>query len=751
MLYERLPRPADRVILQIAYLHRFSLDEAFFAASGETVRPQCGDGFDVTLFDGVHTLKCVLSTALNELVYSGLLCEYSFVCVEEWRRRALADPTNGGMLPPCVILTKLECMGARQTHLASTSATRGAPGIVRELILRGSSRPESLLMQLVPSLDEDSPHLSACPLLGVRRHYLRLESNEVNDLPDGIKDLRESDFPHLSTIGRCEEIGTRTPTPWRAFSGERPLPSANVQRPEKRKRSLPGAPTTKGVCPPIFGRVVRKGALHHFGKLSERTALRFPVKFDFWLAADDSEVRVIVWNRLCEKYHEHVQVNQAYVISDYTLRKWRVGYNSYEWVVALNPRGPHPAVQPEGIITHLLEGHVNTLGPEAGRRIKRELPAPVPTAQLRDAARRRCDDQRGGEDADVHEETTSLSDPIAEEGAASSPQSTAVVRVLAAILRVYPVYRSAAIAEGTAFVRKRWLLVLPADGGASFPIQLHGHHEPHAFEQVEAGALVQFEHMTLHPAGAGAETPASESAFFLRSTPSSCILMGSALSDPDDSHVDEAASWWLSSSEQHVLAPPPSGRTPAPLGALFAELPPLRGAIASRLTAGAPTFLSQVSSIAAQLHAGELRHLLVHASLRPDNPADAAADAQRLAVSLSLHDADATVRAQIALPHADAAGGTPALWLALCRCAKEVVQRRDARPPRCTAQSIDRVLLDLREAQLAVGIDLYKAGPQAPLVEVVAVWSLGAVASASAPLRSERSLRSAKGTNDAER
>lgn len=84
----------------------------------------------------------------------------------------------------------------------------------------------------------------------------------------------------------------------------------------------------------------------------------------------------------------------------------------------------------------------------------------------------------------MHEETTSLSDPIGEEGAASSPQSTAVVRVLAAILRVCPVYRSAVIAEGTAFVRKRWLLVLPADGGASFPIQLHGHHEPHAFEQV---------------------------------------------------------------------------------------------------------------------------------------------------------------------------------------------------------------------------------------------------------------------------
>ena len=57
----------------------------------------------------------------------------------------------------------------------------------------------------------------------------------------------------------------------------------------------------------MLGRVVRKGVLHHYGKISDNPAISYPVKFEFWIAADGYEMRAIVWNRLCEKYFSYVQ------------------------------------------------------------------------------------------------------------------------------------------------------------------------------------------------------------------------------------------------------------------------------------------------------------------------------------------------------------------------------------------------------------------------------------------------------------
>lgn len=58
--------------------------------------------------------------------------------------------------------------------------------------------------------------------------------------------------------------------------------------------------------------------------------------------------------------------------------------------------------------------------------------------------------------------------------------------MLAAVLRVFPVHRRRLDnPDGCiAFYRARWLLVLPVDGGPSFPIHLLGHHTTTAFEQV---------------------------------------------------------------------------------------------------------------------------------------------------------------------------------------------------------------------------------------------------------------------------
>ena len=81
------PRTADsrRPVLQVVELQRFALGDQFFDQLGEAQRPECMDGYDVTLSDGAHKIKCLLSTALNPLVYEGWLQLHGIVRVESWR------------------------------------------------------------------------------------------------------------------------------------------------------------------------------------------------------------------------------------------------------------------------------------------------------------------------------------------------------------------------------------------------------------------------------------------------------------------------------------------------------------------------------------------------------------------------------------------------------------------------------------------------------------------------------------------
>ena len=190
-LYSRQPEEvaaSQLPIVQVAAIDRYLLDkESFTAASGETVRPLCRDAFDVTLSDGVHTLKCVLSTALNGLVYSGWLRPRAIVRVLQWRRR-VAELGAGGVSaegrrqPPHVILMRLaDAKWHREQppdapHLSIPEVTMGLwadPDIPDEpTMLLGAEGVRH-------ELDADSPHVTERPLLGDRRHYLRPDSNEV--------------------------------------------------------------------------------------------------------------------------------------------------------------------------------------------------------------------------------------------------------------------------------------------------------------------------------------------------------------------------------------------------------------------------------------------------------------------------------------------------------------------------------------------------------------------------------------------
>ena len=191
-------RPADRLVLQVAEIQRYALDEEFFASTGETIRPLCGDAFDVTLSDGVNTLRCLLSTALNQLVYHGWLRESALVRVFGWRKQE-GFTSTGEARPPFVILTHMARAGANQPQTASDPFIT-VPDVVPAVWANGIEPTPVLLDPTVvtkPPAKERFMHMAMRPLLGKRQYYLRLDSDEVLATPlwSQCNDEQARDFP----------------------------------------------------------------------------------------------------------------------------------------------------------------------------------------------------------------------------------------------------------------------------------------------------------------------------------------------------------------------------------------------------------------------------------------------------------------------------------------------------------------------------------------------------------------------------
>jgi hypothetical protein len=151
-------------VLQIVALHRLALDDQWFAASKETERPLLGDAFDVTLSDGVHKVKCTLSTALNKHVYQGGLRPMHVVRLADWRH-VVDERVNGtAAAPVLVVLTQLEPVRGGLPLINVRDDTEDP--VVHPDARAGGG--DACLRQT-----------SELPLLGVRRYYVRLDSDEV--------------------------------------------------------------------------------------------------------------------------------------------------------------------------------------------------------------------------------------------------------------------------------------------------------------------------------------------------------------------------------------------------------------------------------------------------------------------------------------------------------------------------------------------------------------------------------------------
>ena len=244
------PRSADsrRPVLQVVELQRFALDEQFFDQSGEAQRPECMDGYDVTLSDGAHKIKCLLSTALNPLVYEGWLQLHGIVRVESWRN-ARDELDMAGTRPAIVVLTKLD------TRTPVQGMTGDMPALMRGPI---GADPSWLPLLLPPEGEAATALTRPRPLFGVRKHYLRLDSHEVlltrdwaaHDYadhewvmePDGHEHERPEDFSDFASLAAAR---------------------AREERQERVADRHPAVPHRRGKRQtlPLLGRVESKGPL----------------------------------------------------------------------------------------------------------------------------------------------------------------------------------------------------------------------------------------------------------------------------------------------------------------------------------------------------------------------------------------------------------------------------------------------------------------------------------------------------------
>ena len=453
-----------------------------FHATGETTRPDCGDAFDVTLSDGEQKLKCALSLELNPYVYKGWLSGVGqLVRVEGWKYLLRDDAASlGERTPPVVLLTKL----------AHDLGEERPPRKMMVLNADGLGHPKAVEP---PFGRPEWAHTSeATPLVGVRQHYLRLDSDAV--------ELGAPWEPREADTLREEYIAADGAVTGSADDGDgaietllgRAQPLADVLRWHERKptnaeKRGAGRPSTKEEPPAIVGRVIAKSALLHFGGLHERRAQPHATQFTL-LLADASTARtplsVTVWNGRCEEWYSSVGVGDALLLRGYRLN-WQLR---------------------------------NAADPTAGGKYEVSLNTSHPTSRLLPLTDAEVDG--GGGDGDGLPDALTLrplratdrgalAQLAARRAAAGESADEETVDVVGAVLKALPPFRlrhRAAADKTVRFRRARWVVVLARGEAQPFPILLLEQHcEPRAlFEAPRLLELLLFRHLEVLPAAAAA-------------------------------------------------------------------------------------------------------------------------------------------------------------------------------------------------------------------------------------------------------
>lgn len=747
---------ARKPVMQVVGLNRFALDESFFLHTGEEQRPECGDGYDVTLSDGVHKLKCALSTALNPLVYRGWLQLHTLVRVESWRNildeRALESSVR------LVVVTGLCSADA-------TGAAGDADGDYTAPF--GEISPPGTGLSWLPAVvaPDDEPETALtlpCPLLGKRKHYLHLDSNDVllTDLwaaqalgnwewvsgvasPGGGEDgeAQRPDFDQLPTLSAAlhseeaeESQVQRHPS--------RPGPSsagASSSSAPVGGRNVGGRPARRGPPPDLLGRVVQKMPLRHFGRLSEERPLDYAVFFT--LVLKDASTRreaegtqVTLWNRMCELSYDAIEVGDVLLVKDY---KWSKRFlesgdpsKGFVWEASVNTQ------KPAGQLLKLTMHEASQLSTVGGAARLRDLPDP---------------------------ELKTRQAMLAMFSAGGVPPADQTVDVMGVVLRVLPVHRRRRDAEQersgqVSFERVRWVLLLTRgddgdDDPQEVPVLLNAAECGRGFDTLDQclNQKLLLRGLRLQGFVDGSDGgSALPPLLWLRSGARTRVQTGDAIPETINYGEYDAVFGWCTDearSRRRASPPPrarPVERTPASLAALLGKrLPPL-----ATLRRAFPDWerkqvlLRELVGAAAAMHVRELQPRLVQAFLVPREadvqPSCTDAPEGGLLLRASLRplnlvgtggsdDGGASGATDVPevvahLCDADASGQGGGLWLSLWRCAAVATgQQPRFNVPKCTPRSVATALSKLKSAPLVLAIDLYKPTNKPAFAELVAV------------------------------
>ena len=588
-------RLSSPVCVQLLSLYRFILDPAWLAAAREEERSECADGYDLILSDGGHTLKVSLSTRLNELVYSGQLVPLGLIRVSACR--LIEDPLSICQSDvKAVLITGVEVVRApAPAKLAFPPAVgEGEATLVQPLVLEAphiASRQRGLTPAVSGPVPAEADgklrriyeaQTTALPLLGQRGHYVKLASDEVFFSARWLKasDADEEERREFAREMFNEAMGNARQSATPYFLSINAIAHQRDAMETERTRPLGRPVLRKFAEAPLIGRVVAKGAVLHFGDVSEPRPAAFPTCFSLWIADSTSEIKVTLWNRLCETYYAAVSEGDVIMVQGHRLRRCSSMKGGHVVEAMLNAKNP------EGKLAILDHGQTQQIERCVTHTLTQRQVVPPADMQL---LRTRWSNLGHGH--------AMLDDDA--------------VDVRAVVATVLPAYRHRLAPRGTRtfvrFIRARWLLLLLRDQGEDgnsssieqVPILLDERHcgpplsrpaeatdelgslEPRPaagfFDAVKPLDFVEFKRVRICRGGGGA--------LFLATVDQTHATRGDESRWPDELtdfllESPEADSRTLAPVDRWTAPPTtPVGGGGAPLAELFPRLPPLRAVV----------------------------------------------------------------------------------------------------------------------------------------------------------------------------
>lgn len=272
--------------VRVLGIYRYIIDKSF-----PIVDPDFTDAFDIVITDGRFKTKCLLSPALNFLVYEHKLRKDCFVSITECN--CLIDEESLEQVP-CVILQRIKILNSAPTNTEDQD-----PAEEIEFCENATAKEKQEL-----------------PLAASRGYYLPLWNDEDYF---GIKWLSDPDLKLRNPISNAITI-VDLDSFWKALP--RPFPA-------------------------LIGRIVSKTRIKHYGKSTDEKR-RYPFQAYFELEDRTGTVSVCIWDFCCVLLYNYLQVGDTVAILNYRVsRKFaprsNAVYNTSDAVkieISVNPSNP---------------------------------------------------------------------------------------------------------------------------------------------------------------------------------------------------------------------------------------------------------------------------------------------------------------------------------------------------------------------------------------------------------------------------